>query len=160
MAFQREDKEPEKRWFDKVLDATVETAESATKMAGDAMGEVKDGYIQNTMINTLRSSALTLAEVTAEIDKELKDRDSPYEVAFYRVSGNVGVIAGINFDIHFTKSPTAKEESEFVIIINPKTDSQLRVPRKALIGRERAKIRDPETGEILTIDVKTRRIVS
>ncbi|MBM3300382.1 MAG: hypothetical protein FJY85_10545, partial [Deltaproteobacteria bacterium] len=95
-----------------------------------------------------------LADVTADIDAELKKNNSPYEVAFYRVSGNLTVVGGVTFDIHFTKSSVAKEEAEFLVLINPRTQKQLRIPRKALIGREYAQVRDPDTQEVLRVDVK------
>lgn len=136
-----------------------ETVGDVGKKVGDAIDEVKDGYVQTKMLQTMKSSALALADVTAEIDAQLRERSSPYEVGYYRVSGSLTVVGGVTFDIFFTKSTVGKEESEYVVIINPKTDSQLRVPRKALIGRETAQIRDPETGDILTIDVKTRQVL-
>jgi hypothetical protein len=74
-------------------------------------------------LDTCYDAALSLSDVTEQIDQDLKNKNSPYEVAFFRVSGTLGIITGVNYDIHFPKTSSAKVDSEFVVIINPKTDS-------------------------------------
>ncbi|AFM26181.1 hypothetical protein [Desulfomonile tiedjei] len=143
-----------------IFDKTKKVAEAGFERTKQGYDQVKGGSIQKGMLDAMKASALSLANTAAEIDAELRDRNSPYEVAFYRVSGSLTLVGGVTFDIHFTKTSLAKQESDFIVIINPRTDSQIRVPRKALAGRETAKVRDPETGEILTVDVGTRTVIS
>lgn len=44
-------------------------------------------------------------------------------------------------------------------VINPKTKKKFIVPRTRLVGREHARIKDPETGEVLLFDAKTGDII-
>jgi len=107
-------------------------------------------------INGFASSATAIVE---SIDQELREKGSAYEVGYFRVMGNVGLNAGMTLDIHFAKTAFAKEAGMFLVVTNPRTERPLRIPRNSLEGREQAKIRDPETGEILLIDTRSGRIL-
>lgn len=140
-----------------ILDAVVSSgkklAGQVTDQAKHSYESIKQGSIQQSMLDAMKSSAIALAKTTAEIDANLRDSDSPYEVAFYRVSGNLTVIGGITFDIHFSKTADSKRRDEFVDVISPTTNKLLKIPRSALVGKKFIQVRDPETEEVFTYDI-------
>ena len=145
-----------------ILDAVVsggkKLAGQVTDQAKHSYESIKQGSIQQSMLDAMKSSAIALARTTAEIDANLRDSDSPYEVAFYRVSGNLTVIGGITFDIHFSKTADSKRRDEFVEVISPTTNKLLKISRSALVGKKFIQVRDPETKEIFTYDIDKKII--
>lgn len=116
------------------------------------------------LIKKLKDFTTEAVRLVAEIDEGLSDNNSPYEVGDFRVKGSISVVGGMDLDIHFVKTPSARdisnEKNKMLKITNPRTGKQISVPRISLAGKSIAKVKDPDTGEILTIDVKKGQVVN
>ena len=115
------------------------------------------------VFDKVKSFTTASVKTVEEIDAHLVHNRSIYEINNFRVSSTAGVTAGMTLDIHFVKNARAKELatelSKFMTVTNPKTGSKIKVPLAALDGKEQAKIKDPKSGEVLTIDAKTGEIL-
>lgn len=146
-------KGPEKKgWFGSVMDGVKQKGQDLTELAQDTRGSFD-------LISKVKNFASSAAEIAKSIDEDLRAKGSAYEIGYYRVMGNLSVMGGLTLDIHFTKTAFAKEDAMFLVVIDPKTGQALRVPRKAIAGREQAQIRHPETGEVLLIDTRSGKIL-
>ncbi|AZZ97511.1 hypothetical protein [Pseudoalteromonas sp. R3] len=136
-----------------VLSATIK------QKANDARGSLKEISVMAKVKEFTKASVKTVED----IDAELLVSNSQYEINNFRVSATAGVTAGMTLDIHFVKNQGAKEiaqqASRFLIVHNPDTGSKIQVPRSALVNKEIAKIKDPKTEAILTINAKTGAIL-
>lgn len=103
------------------------------------------------------------AEIVEEIDQELAEKNSSYEIADYRVRGSLSVVGGMTLDIHFIKTPTARAISDCkaksLTIIHPNSKKQFNVSKIALVGQDKAKVRCPHSGDILLIETETGKVV-
>lgn len=103
------------------------------------------------------------AEFVAEMDKELAGKNSPYEIADYKVRGALTVVGGMSLDIHFIKTPTARALSDckakYLTVTHPYSKKQFNVSRVALFGQDKAKVRCPHSGDILIIETENGKVV-
>lgn len=130
------------------------------KAAGaDLASKAKDFSV----FDKVKGFTASAVKTVEEIDSHLLNTRSQYEINNFRVSSTAGVTAGLTLDIHFTKNSVSKElaaaQSKFLTVVNPKSGAQIKVPVTALAGKETAKIKDPNTGEILEINTKTGEII-
>jgi hypothetical protein len=151
---------------------------TATSKARDAVNSFKDSIdetkelVKDFGIDKVKEFAVNATTIVSEIDTYLLDKNLPYEVGSFRVSANMGVMAGMILDIQFSKTLNAKKNSFDsrtaneknlpsinVDITNPNTGKSYKIPRASLANKEQAKIKDPETGQILVIDVKTEKVI-
>ncbi|MBQ4836901.1 MULTISPECIES: hypothetical protein [Pseudoalteromonas] len=137
-----------------------ELTASIKQKATDAKDNLKDISVMNKVKDFTKASVKTVED----IDNDLLASNSQYEINNFRVSATAGVTAGMTLDIHFVKNQGAKEiaqkASRFLIVVNPDTGSKIQVPRSALVNKETAKIKDPKTEAVLTINAKTGAILS
>ncbi len=130
----------------------------------DSATTAKDSIGNFSLSNTVKDFAVKSAQVVSEIDEQLTKAGSTYEVATFRVSANAGVIAGMVLDISFAKTVVAKnmsnEKRVSLSIENPISGKIIRILRSALGTKEIAMVRDPSTGDILQVNVKTGKVIS
>jgi hypothetical protein len=153
---------------------------TATSKARDAVNSFKDsidetkGLVKDFGVDKVKEFAVNASTIVSEIDTYLLEKNSPYEVGSFRVSANMGVMAGMILDIQFSKTLNAKKNSFDsraaienkstlpslnIDITNPTTGKSYKVPRTALVNKEQIKIKDPATGQLLVIDVKTEKVI-
>lgn len=150
-----------KGWLKGRFESVVsKTQEHLTVKAEEYRQGLSQGRsVSGDLLNKVTSFASSAAEIAKNIDDDLRARGSAYEIGHFRVMGNLSVVGGLTLDIHFTKTAYAKEDGMFLVVINPRTERPLKIPRNAIVGREQAKIRDPETGEVLLIDTRSGNIL-
>ncbi len=116
----------------------------------DIMGKLK-GFVEKSVA------------LVSEIDEHLNSNNSMYQVDDFRINGSFGLKAGMTLDIHFVKSQVGKaisvERSKNLVITNPKTGKSFKIARMAVATKEKARIKDPSSGEVLLIDTKTGAII-
>jgi len=101
------------------------------------------------------------AKMIEDIDAHLTQTNSSYEISSFRVAANASIVGGVNLDITFTKSAVAKnisnERRNELEVTNSKTGKTFRISRTACAGKDFVKVKDPNTGEVLTVDTRTGR---
>ena len=101
------------------------------------------------------------AKMIEDIDAHLTQTNSSYEISSFRVAANASIVGGVNLDITFTKSAVAKnisnERRNELEVTNSKTGKTFRTSRTACAGKDFVKVKDPNTGEVLTVDTRTGR---
>jgi hypothetical protein len=144
-------------------DGVSSTMLSVKESLDDTVGEAKDAIKDFTLMNKIRDFSSSSVNIVADIDDHLAKNNAPYEVSTFRVSANMGVMAGMTLDIHFTKSTTAKnltnEVRSNLVVTNPKTGKSFKVPKSAFGDKEEAKVKDPNNGEVLLINTKSGQII-
>lgn len=99
------------------------------------------------------------AKMIEDIDAHLTQTNSSYEISSFRVAANASIVGGVNLDITFTKSTVAKtisnERRNELEVTNSKTGKTFRISRTACAGKDFVKVKDPNTGEVLTVDTRT-----
>lgn len=108
---------------------------------------------QGRLTKMVKNAALEGVRAVESIDAELAKTNSAYEVGYFRVMGSATVVGGVTLDIHFVKTAIAKQRFSNLIVKNPGTGKEIAIPRAATFGKKQVKVRDPDTGEILVIDV-------
>lgn len=110
-----------------------------------------------------KNFATSAVKTVEELDDHLIKTRSHYEINDFRVSSTAGITAGLTLDIHFVKSAGAREiaaeQTKFLTIVHPQTELSFKVPYSALVGKEKAKVKDPKTGDILEVLVKTGEVL-
>lgn len=143
---------------------TKEKKGSFTAKLTEKVTSAKDSLKDFSIIGKIKDFSSNAVNMVAELDEYLTETNSAYEVGDFRVSANIGVVAGMSLDIRFIKTQTAKsishEMSKLLTVINPNTGKDFRIPRLSLAGKSQAKVRDPNTNEIFLIDVKTGEVIS
>jgi hypothetical protein len=141
----------------------MSTFDMLTGKVSSAISGTKNIVNDLNMMNKIQDFTKNAVKVVSELDDHLTRSNSSYEISSFRVVASVTVTGGMTLDISFLKNPMAKalsqETAKNVSVINPKTGKSFKVPRIALAGKEKAKIKDPETGEILIIDAKTGAVI-
>jgi DNA helicase TIP49 (TBP-interacting protein) len=98
-----------------------------------------------------------------ELDKELVESQSQYEIMDFKVKGNASVVGGVSLDIHFVKTPAARALSDIkarmLVVIHPDTKQKINIPKTALVGQKKARVKDPNTGDILLIESETGKVL-
>jgi len=152
---------------DKASNLKVEMSEKNDELSASISEKItttKKSFNDLSVLAKIKEFTSSSVHTVEEIDKELLEANSQYEINNFRVSATAGVTAGMTLDIHFVKTQTAKEVakemSKFLVVKNPKTGSTIKIPRTALANKEFAKVKDPSTNEVLTINTKTGQIVS
>lgn len=111
----------------------------------------------------LKSVTRTSVNLVEELDKELVESDSQYEIMDFKVKGNASVVGGVSLDIHFVKTPAARSLSDIkartLVVTHPDTNKKVNVPKTSLVGQKKAKIKDPHSGDILLIESDTGKVV-
>lgn len=129
----------------------------------DKMSSVKGNLKDLSIFDKLKDFSSNAVNIVTELDEHLQNTNSFYEVADFRVNANVGLRAGMSVDIHLVKSQTAKiisqDRTKMLLVKNPRTGKEFKVDRVLLANKKQAKVRDPESGEILLIDTKSGEIV-
>lgn len=124
----------------------------------------KDAFKDFSVIGKIKDFSTRAVDMVAELDEHLNSSNSAYEVGDFRVNANLGVVAGMSLDIRFIKTQTARSisqsKSQFLSITNPQTGKEFKVGRVSLAGKAQAKVRDPETKDILLIETKTGNVIS
>ena len=140
-----------------------ETSEGMGATIKQAAVDTKDSIKDFSALSKVKSFTAASVKMVEEIDEELMTTNSQYEINNFRVSATAGISAGMTLDIHFVKNQGAKEvaqnASRFLIVKNPETGSTIKVPKTALVNKDTAKVKDPKTEEILTINAKTGEII-
>jgi len=138
------------------------TTQKSTEL-GEDLKEKGKSVKDFSLTDKVKSFSIKAVETVEELDLELARTNSSYEINDFRVSSTAGMAAGMTLDIHFVKNQGAKDvsskRSQFLMVENEKTGSIIQVPKTSLINKESAKIKDPKTGEILTINAKTGEII-
>jgi len=125
---------------------------------GNIVGQIRKPG-QFDILGKVKNFASSAAEIAKSIDEDLNAKGSAYEIAYFRVMGNVSVVGGLTLDIHFTKTALAKESDIFLVVINPHTGGPIKIPKKSLMGMEKAKVKDMQTGEVFLIDARNGKIL-
>jgi hypothetical protein len=160
-------------------DSTASKAIEAVSHLKNSLDETKES-IKDFGVDKVKDFALNATIIVGEIDAFLLEKNLPYEVGNFRISANMGVMAGMILDINFSKTlnakknsfetresrsttnennPNSQQESKTISITNPSTGKSYKIPRASLAGKEQAKIRDPETRQLLVIDVESEKVV-
>jgi len=146
------------------LDGMNKETNSFTEKITEKFSASKDIFKDFSIINKIKEFSSNAVHMVAELDEHLVDTNSSYEVGDFRVTANIGVVAGMSLDIRFIKTQTAKsvsqKKNQLLSITNPKTGKEFKVARLSLAGKNQAKVRDPESGDILLIDSKTGKVIS
>ncbi|NVK31745.1 MAG: hypothetical protein HWE20_12120 [Gammaproteobacteria bacterium] len=115
------------------------------------------------VFDKVKSFTSASVKTVEEIDAHLLATRSPYEINNFRVSSTAGVTAGMTLDIHFIKTAGAREvasaQSKYLVVVNPSNGNKIKVPVTALTGRDTAKVKDPDTGEVLEFSTKTGAVI-
>lgn len=129
-----------------------------------AISSTKNAVTDFNLMNKIQDFTKNAVQIVSDIDNHLTASNSSYEINSFRVIANVTVTGGMTLDMTFTKNQVAKaisqESSKHITITNPNTGKSFKVQRLALAGKEKAKVKDPETGEILAIDVKSGSVIT
>lgn len=159
---------------EKAVDAASQAVASANQAVSSASAHSKDlhGFVQGaaetvsqfSIGSAVKDFAVKSTQVVEQIDKELTNKNSIYEVASFRVGANAGVVGGMTLQIDFVKTAEAKNISNqrraYLDLAHPNTGKIMRVLRSAFGDKEIAVIRDPSTGDLLEVDVGRSLILS
>jgi hypothetical protein len=136
---------------------------SFTEKITDGVKNMKGSINDFSVLDKLKEYSTSAVQMVGELDENLCSSNSPYEVGYFRVSGNISITGGMTLDIYFTKTQTAKsisqESSKLLTIINPNTQRGFKISRLSLAGKKQAKVRDPLTKEIFIINSKTGEVL-
>jgi hypothetical protein len=151
------------------VESTKESVNSLKMSIGETVEHTKGAVKDFSVIDKIKDFSFNATTIVSEIDNHLVDQNIPYEVSSFRVSANVGVVAGMILDINFTKTAHAKKNSDeirstkssndYLQITNPKTGKTYKIVKSTVADKEEVKIRDSETGEILVANAKTGEII-
>jgi len=152
---------------DKAIETSVhikEQGDGVNATIKQKTNSLKEGVKDISVMAKVKEFTRSAVKTVEDLDNELLTTNSSYEINNFRVSATAGVTAGMTLDIHFVKNQGAKEiaqkASKFLVVINPETGSTIQVPKSALVNKETAKIKDPKTDAILTINAKTGKILN
>ena len=151
------------------VESTKESVNNLKMSIEDTVENTKGAVKDFNVVDKIKDFSLNATTIVSEIDAHLVDKNIPYEVASFRVSANVGVVAGMILDINFTKTTNAKKTSDeirstkysndYLEITNPQTGKTYKIAKAAVANKEEVKIRDSETGQILVANSKTGDII-
>jgi hypothetical protein len=148
------------------VDNTKDNVNSLKESIVDTVENTKGAVKDFSVVEKIKEFSFNATNIVTEIDKHLIDKNIPFEVSNFRVSANVGVVAGMVLDINFSKTQDAKNssneirvnksnEANHIVVKNPATGKTYKIAKTTLIGKEEVKIRDSETGQIIVINAKT-----
>ena len=127
------------------------------------MSDGKEAISDKTLIEGTKWFARKSQELVVEIENELDANDSPYEIGDYRIRTSASRNAGMSIDIHFIKKQkfriSPEQKSNLLTITHPDSGKKFNVPRIALTGREKAKIKCPYSDDILLLDVESEKVI-
>jgi hypothetical protein len=157
--------------FDAIKKHT-DTASSFIKEKGAGLGssiaqgaaEAKEKISNLSITSAVKDFAISSVSAATEIDDHLTKTGSPYEINSLRIAASASVMAGMTLDITFTKTNNAKTignqlRNEFSVT-NPTTGKVIKLLRSAFAGKEVVKVRDPNNGELLQIQVSSGEVKS
>lgn len=157
--------------FDAIKKHT-DTASSFIKEKGAGLGssiaqgaaEAKEKISNLSITSAVKDFAISSVAAATEIDEHLTRTGSPYEINSLRIAASASVMAGMTLDITFTKTSNAKTignqlRNEFSVT-NPTTGKVIKLLRSAFAGKEIIKVRDPNNGELLQIQVSSGEVKS
>lgn len=146
-----------------VSDAIRDKATSGADTIKEKLSTVGDIVSEFSASSLLKDFSYKAVSAVEEIDTYLTKTGSIYEVNSFRIAASASLVGGFNLDISFTKSSVAKSQSNEkrneLEIFNPSTGRIIKILRSACLGKETVKVKDPLTGEILEISVKTGEIL-
>jgi hypothetical protein len=146
-----------------ILKQTKKTCDSVANTISNGVGNMKESISDFSILDKVKDYSSRAVDMVGELDEKLAEKKSPYEVGYFRVSGNVSITGGMTLDIYFTKTQTAKsishEKSKFVSVTNPNTGKSFRYPISLFAGKKEATVRDPLTKELFMVNSKTGDIL-
>ena len=157
--------------FDAIKKHT-DTASSFIKEKGAGLGssiaqgaaEAKEKISNLSITSAVKDFAISSVSAATEIDDHLTKTGSPYEINSLRIAASASVMAGMTLDITFTKTNNAKtignQLRNELNVTNPTTGKVIKLLRSAFVGKEVIKVRDPNNGELLQIQVSSGEVKS
>jgi hypothetical protein len=157
--------------FDAIKKHT-DTASSFIKEKGAGLGssiaqgaaEAKEKISNLSITSAVKDFAISSVSAANEIDDHLTKTGSPYEINSLRIAASASVMAGMTLDITFTKTNNAKtignQLRNELNVTNPTTGKVIKLLRSAFVGKEVIKVRDPNNGELLQIQVSSGEVKS
>ena len=150
----------------------ADTASSFIKEKGAGLGssiaqgaaDAKEKISNLSITSAVKDFAISSVAAATEIDDHLTKAGSPYEIYSLSIAASASVMAGMSLDFTFTKTNNAKTignqlRNEFSIT-NPTTGKVIKLLRSAFAGKEVIKVRDPNNGELLQIQVSSGEVKS
>ena len=146
----------------------ISISEKMKQAATDGINKVKEktSDIDLSKIDiskTLMSFAKKSVATVEELDKELLEVNSNYEINNFVISSNIGLHIGFKLDITFVKTKTAKEirskQIENATGKCPYCQKEWKIPKSSIAGKAKAKLRCASCQKIFTVDGKTFKVI-
>jgi hypothetical protein len=126
--------------------------------------DAKSKITNFSLASAIKDFTSSSVEAATEIDEHLTKIGSPYEINSLRISASASVMAGMTLDMTLTKTNTAKtignQLRNEMSITNPTTGKIFKILRSTFVGKEVIKVKDPNNGEILQIQVASGEVKS
>lgn len=156
-------------WKGKVAD-TLTRAKDGTVDMTIAMKDSIEGSAKKTkesiddfsLTGKVKEFSFSAVNIVSDIDSHLLEKNSRYEVASFRVSGNLSIMGGMTLDIQFSKTAgekdISKERSSFLSVTNPSTGKLIKIQKSQIGTKKQVKVRDPSTDEVLLVDIASGKV--
>lgn len=148
---------------DSIWSKTKSKLSEATEAVNQKITNTTESVTDIDLSGKVKRFASEAARIVADLDEELVQSNSSYEIGDFKVSASLSVVGGMSLDIHYVKTPTARAISDLRLkslqVKNPETGKSFNVPRISVAGRDQANVKDPHTGEVLCINVKTGEVI-
>lgn len=155
--------EPKISIMDKMKQASSENMDKMKQAGSDNMDKMKDKVSEIDFTKAVKKFATKSVKLVEELDEELLEENSSYEINNFMISSSIGLQIGFRIDITMVKTKISKElrimETQNAIGKCPHCSAQWKVPKTALVGKEIAKLKCAKCEKFFTINGKTFKIV-
>jgi len=157
-------------WKGKVADTlsrakegTVDMTVSMKDSIEGSAKKTKESIDDFSLTGKVKDFSFNAVNLVSDIDTHLLEKNSRYEVASFRVSGNLSLMGGMTLDIQFTKTAgekeVSKERSSYLSVTNPSTGKSIKIPKSQIGTKKQVKVKDSETGEVLLVDIASGKVI-
>ena len=153
-----------KKHTDAASSFVKEKGSGITSSIAQGATDAKEKLSSFSIAGAVKEFATTSVSAATEIDEHLTKIGSPYEINSLRIAASASMMAGMTLDITFTKTNNAKTAGNQLRnelnVTNPTTGKVIKLLRSAFVGKEVIKVRDPNNGELLQIQVSSGEVKS
>jgi len=142
---------------------TISIMEKMKNAGSEQMGKLKDKAGDVDIAKAVNNFSIKAVKTVEELDDLLLETNSNYEINNFLVSSSIGLHLGFRVDISMVKTKIAKDlqaiQTQNVLGKCPYCETQWKVPRTALAGKEKAKLKCSSCSKPFTIDTKTFQVI-
>ena len=141
----------------------ISIMEKMKNAGSEGIDKLKEKANDVDITKAINNFSIKAVKMVEELDDQLLASNSNYEINNFLVSSSIGLHLGFRVDITMVKTKIAKDlrdlEIKNALGKCPSCNAQWKVPRTALVGKEKAKLKCSACGKPFVIETKTFKVI-